>query len=89
MVLTYLLFNLWNIVCKWFYCLDTKSFRSGSELNPDSSIHMNCCDSPWLFVIVGLCFAEDTFFITSIFISDLVIIVNVLSILALIATIRQ
>ncbi len=46
---------------KWFYSPDTKSFHFGSALNPDSSICINCSDSPWLFAICGLCFAEDTF----------------------------
>ncbi len=53
--------NLYNIICKWFYSPDTKSFCFGSVLNPDSSIHMNCSDSPWIFAICGLCFVEDTF----------------------------
>ncbi len=55
------LFNLKNIFCKWLYSPDTNSFHSGSALNPDSSICMNCSDSPWLFAVCGLCFAEDTF----------------------------
>jgi hypothetical protein len=58
-------------------------------LNPDSSIHMNCCDSSWLFAVCGLCFAEDTFIYHKYFISDFVIILNTFSVLALIATIGQ
>jgi hypothetical protein len=53
--------NLKNIICKWLYSPDTKSFRFCSALNPDSSICMNCSDSPWLFAVCGLYFAEDTF----------------------------
>jgi hypothetical protein len=58
-------------------------------LNPDSSICMNCCDSPWLFAVVGLCFAEDTYFYHLYFISDLVVIVNAFSVLVLIAMISK
>jgi hypothetical protein len=89
MVLTYFLPNLQNIVCKWLYSLDTKSFQSGSALNPDSSIHMNYSDSPWLFAMCGLYFAENTFINQQYFISNLVIIVNTFSVLTLIATIGQ
>ncbi len=89
MVLTYILPYLQNIICKWLYSLDTKSFCFGSALNPDSSIHMNCSDSPWLFAVCGLCFAEDTFIYQKYSISNLVIVVNTFSPLALIATIGQ
>jgi hypothetical protein len=65
------------------------SSSNSPVLNPDSSIRMNCCDSPWLFALVGLCFAEDTFFYHQYFISNLVIIVNTFSVLVLIATISQ
>ncbi len=36
MVLMYFCFNLQNIICKRLYSPDTKLFRSGSVLNPDS-----------------------------------------------------
>ncbi len=71
------------------YSPDIKSFRSGSALNLDSSIHMNCSYSPWLCAVCRLCFAEDTFINQQYFISDPVIIVNTFSVLALIATIGQ
>jgi hypothetical protein len=58
-------------------------------LNPDSSIHMNCSDSPWLFAIHRLCFADDTFIYQQYFITDLVSLVNTFSVLALIALIGQ
>ncbi len=89
MVLTYFLPNLQNIICKWLYSPDTKSFHSGSALNSDSSVHMNCSDSPWFFAVCGLCFAEDTFINQQYFISDLVIVVNMFSVLMLIAMIGQ
>ncbi len=41
-------------VYKWDYSLDIKSFRLCSTLNPDSSIRMNCHDSPWLFAVWAL-----------------------------------
>ncbi len=66
-----------------------KSFSLGAALNPYSSIRMNCCDSPWLIAILGLCFAKDTPFHHWYFISDFVIIVNVSSVFVLIATISQ
>jgi hypothetical protein len=69
--------------------LDTKAFRSGSALNPDSSICITCGDSPWLFAVCGLCFAEDTFINQLYFISNFVILVNTFSILVLIAMIGQ
>ncbi len=49
-------------ICKWLYSPDVKLFHFDSTLNPDSSIHMNCCDSPWLFAVCRLSFVEDTFF---------------------------
>ena len=89
-ILTFNFFNLQNyFVCKWYYSPDIKSFHFGLALNPGSSIRMNCCDSPWLFAVVGLCFAEDTFFFNQYFISNLVIIVNLFSVFSLIATIGQ
>ncbi len=33
------------------YSPGIKSFRLCSALNPDSSMCMNCCDSPWLFAV--------------------------------------
>jgi hypothetical protein len=58
-------YNLKNyFVCNWCHSLDIKSFRFGSTLNPDSSICMKCCDSPWLLAIFRLCFAKRiTFFL--------------------------
>ncbi len=50
---------------------------------------MYCCDSPWLFAILRLCFAKYTFFFNEYFIPNLVIIVDTSIILALIATISQ
>jgi hypothetical protein len=72
------------LICKWYYYPDIKSFRFGSALNPDISIHMNCCYSPWLLAILRLCFAENTFFLNEYFISDFRIVVNALIVLALV-----
>jgi hypothetical protein len=43
---------------------------------------MNCRDSPWLFAVWALCFAEDTFFCQQNLIANFVIIVNLLAIFA-------
>jgi hypothetical protein len=51
-------------------------------LNPDSSIRMNCSDSPWLFAVWAFCFAEDTFLCHQNFIANFVIIVDLLVIFA-------
>jgi hypothetical protein len=55
-----------------------KSFRLCSALNPDSSICMNCCDSPLLFTVWVFCFAEDTFLCQH----NFVIIIDLLAIFA-------
>ncbi len=83
----YILPNLQNIICKQLYSPDTKSFCSGSPLNPDSSIRMNCSNHPWLYAVCGLCFTQYTFINQLSFISGLVILVNTFRVLALIATI--
>jgi hypothetical protein len=49
-------------------------------LNPDSSILMNCHESPWLFAVWAFCFAEDTFLCQQNLIANFVIIVNLLAI---------
>ena len=36
-----------------------KSFKLVSALNPDCSIRMNCDNGPWIFMPLGLSFAED------------------------------
>ncbi len=51
-------------------------------MNPDSSIHMNCCDSPWLFAVWAFCFAEDTFFCQQNLIANFLIIVDLLAVYA-------
>jgi hypothetical protein len=52
MVMLYIfLSNLKNIICKWLNSPYTKLFCFGSVLNSDSSICMNCSDSPWLLAI--------------------------------------
>jgi hypothetical protein len=60
------------------YSPDIKSFRLCSALksNPDSSVWMNCCDSPWLFAVWAFCFAEDTFLCQQNLIANFVIIIN-------------
>ncbi len=57
-----------------------KSFRLYSALNSDSSIRMNCPDSPWLFAAWAFCFAEDTFLCQQNLIANFVIIVDSLAI---------
>ncbi len=48
--------NMFNLfVYKRGYSLDIKSFRLCSMLNPDSSICMNCCDSP-VMALCCMCF---------------------------------
>ena len=55
-------------------------FQFCSALNPDSSICMDCCDSPWLLAIWAFCFAKDTFFCQQNLIANFVIIVDSLAI---------
>jgi hypothetical protein len=74
-----------NAITLWILSLSELGFA----LNPDCSICINCCESPWLFAIFRLCFAEYTFFFIKIFILYFVIIVNASIILALVATISQ
>jgi hypothetical protein len=64
------------------YSPDIKSFRLCSALNPDSSICMNCRDSPWLFAAWAFCFAEDTFLCQQNLIANFVIIIDSLAIFA-------
>ncbi len=49
-------------------------------LNPDSSIHMNCRDSTWLFAVWAFCFAEDTFFCQQNLITNFVLIIDSLAV---------
>jgi hypothetical protein len=55
---------------------DIKFFQLCSALNPDSSIRINCGDSPWLFAVWAFCFAEDTFLCQQNLIANFVIIIN-------------
>ncbi len=48
------------LVSIWCYFPDIYSFHFCPTLDPDSSIHMNCHYSPWLFALWALCFAEDS-----------------------------
>jgi hypothetical protein len=64
------------------YSLDIKSFRLCSALNPDSSICMNCRDSPWFFAVWVFCFAEDTFLCQQNLIANFVIIINSFAVFA-------
>ncbi len=64
------------------YSPDVNSFRLCSALNLDSSICMNCGDSPWLILVWAFCFAEDTFLCHQNFIANFVIIVDSLVIFA-------
>ncbi len=65
-------------LCERGYSLDIKSFQFCSALNPDSSICMDCCDSPWFLAMRAYCFAEDTFFCQQSLIANFVIIVDLL-----------
>ncbi len=76
-------------VCKWCYSPGIKSFLFGPTLNPDSSIFVNCCYSPWILAILRCCFVEDTFFLNKYFISNFMIVVNTSIVLALVAKISQ
>ena len=76
------------ILCVGCYSPDIYSFRFSSALNPDSSIRMNSRDSPWFFTVSGLCFAEDAFLYNEYFITNFVIIVDMLAIFAFGVTIR-
>ncbi len=76
-------FNYSNLfIYKGCYSPDDKSFQYCSALNPDSSICMNCCNSPWLFIVWAFCFAEDTFFCQQYFVTNFIIIINSLDIYA-------
>ncbi len=43
--------NCHQYFTKWCHSPDINSFRFASALNPDSSICMNCSDSPWFFTV--------------------------------------
>ena len=43
--------TLEDFFTEWCHSLDINSFRFASALNPDSSICMNCRDSPWFFTV--------------------------------------
>jgi hypothetical protein len=75
------MFTISNLfIYKRGYSPDIKSFRLCSALNPNSSILMNCRDSPWRFAVWALCFAEDTFLCQQNLIANFLIIVNSLAI---------
>jgi hypothetical protein len=59
------------------YSPDIYLFCFCSALNPDSSICMNCCYSPWLFAAWALRFAEDSILYHWNSTANFVIIVNV------------
>ncbi len=69
-------------IYKGCYSPDIKSSQFGSALNPDGSICMNCCDSPWLFAVWAFCFAEDTFFCQQYLVTNFIIIINLLAVYA-------
>jgi hypothetical protein len=77
-----LYFTIELFLCEKGYSPDIESFQFCSALNPDSSICMDCCDSPWLFAVWAFCFAEDTFFCQQNLIANFVIIVDLLAVLA-------
>jgi hypothetical protein len=73
--------NISNLfIYKRGYSQDITPFQLCSALNPDSSIRMNCCDSPWFFAIWAFCFVEDTFPCQQNLIANFVIIVHLLAI---------
>jgi hypothetical protein len=49
-----------------------KSFWLVSALNPDCYIRMNCDNGPWIVMLLGLCFAENTS-LTAIFARDILL----------------
>ncbi len=67
-------------IYKGCYSPDVKSIQFCSALNPDSSICMNCCNSPLLFAVCAFCFAEDTFFCQQYFVTNFIIIINLLAV---------
>jgi hypothetical protein len=64
------------------YSLDNNSFQFCSTFNPDCSICMGCCDSPWLVAVWAFCFAEDTILFHQNLISSLVIIIHLHAVFA-------